>query len=194
MTHIAHTSTPILPVLAGRWSPRAYDSAVTLTQADLNSAFEAARWSPSAMNAQPWRFIVGFRGDETFQTIVNSLAGWNGAWAPKASALVVAAAQTSSDTGEANPYALFDLGQAVAHFSVQAHSDGLFVHQMAGTDAAALTEHFKLPAGFEVFHVFAVGKITDPSTLPDELAAREVAPRTRHELSEIVRYSAFEDN
>lgn len=193
MTHVAHTSTPIHPVLANRWSPRAYDSAAILTAADLNSAFEAARWAPSAMNGQPWRFIVGFRGDKTFETIVGTLAGWNGAWAPNASALVVAVAQTSID-GQPNPFGLFDLGQAVASFSFQAHSEGLFVHQMAGTDTAALAAAFNLPAGFEAFHTFAVGKLADPSTLPDELAARELAPRVRHELAEIVRYDAFEDN
>lgn len=194
MTHIAHTSTPIHPVLAQRWSPRAYDATAVLTRADLNSAFEAARWSPSAMNNQPWRFVVGFRGDDTFNTIVSSLAGWNGAWAPNASALVVAIAQTSSDTGQPNPYALFDLGQSVAHFTFQAQSEGLYVHQMAGTDTAQLAQAFNLPAGFEVFHTFAIGKLDDPSTLPEELAAREVAPRTRHELAEIVRYDAFEEN
>lgn len=194
MSHTAHTSTPIHPVLAERWSPRAYDSAATLTATDLTAAFEAARWAPSAMNGQPWRFIVGFRGDATFDAIVNTLAGWNGAWAPNASALVVAVAQTSSEEGQQNPFAIYDLGQAVASFTFQAHSEGLYVHQMAGTDTAALAEAFNLPAGFEAFHTFAVGKLADPSTLPDELAAREVAPRTRHELTEIVRYTPFEAN
>lgn len=193
MTHIAHTSSPILPVLAERWSPRAYDSAAALTAADLTASFEAARWAPSAMNGQPWRFIVGFRGDKTFETIVGTLAGWNGAWAPNASVLVVAIAQTSNE-GQPNPFGLFDLGQAVASFSFQAHSEGLYVHQMAGTDTGALAKAFNVPAGFEVFHTFAVGKIADPSTLPEELAAREVAPRTRHELAEILRYDAFEAN
>lgn len=194
MSHTAHTSTPIHSVLASRWSPRAYDSAAVLTASDLNSSFEAARWSPSAMNGQPWRFIVGFRGDDTFDAIAKTLAGWNGAWAPNASVLVVAVAQTSSEEGKPNPFALFDLGQAVAHFTFQAHSEGLYVHQMAGTDTAELAKAFNLPAGFEAFHTFAVGRLADPSVLPDELAAREVAPRTRHELAEIVRYTPFEDN
>lgn len=192
MTRLAHTSAPIHPVLAGRWSPRAYDPSAKLSLADLTASFEAARWAPSANNAQPWRYIVGFRGDETFATIVDSLAGWNGAWAPNASALVVAIAETTGPDGGANPYALFDLGQSVAHFSMQAHSDGYFVHQMAGTDAEALGKAFNLPSGFTVFHVFSVGKLADPDTLPAELAARERAPRVRHELKEIVRHGAYE--
>lgn len=194
MPHIAHTSSPILPVLASRWSPRAYDATVTLTASDLNSAFEAARWAPSASNSQPWRFIVGFRGDDTFEKIAASLAGWNTVWAPNASALIVAIAQTHQAEGTENPFALFDLGQAVAQFAVQAHSDGLHVHQMAGTDTAQLNEAFNLPAGYEAFHTIAVGKVADASTLPEKLAERERAPRVRHELSEIVRYEAFEEN
>lgn len=193
MPRTAHTSVPINSVLANRWSPRAYDATATLTAADLTASFEAARWSPSANNSQPWRFIVGFRGDETFETIAKNLAGWNGAWAPNASALVVTAALTTGPDGGANPYGLFDLGQAVAHFSVQAHSEGLYVHQMAGANIEGLQEAFNLPAGFTVFHTFAVGTLADADTLPAELAERERAPRVRHELNEIVQYGPYSE-
>lgn len=194
MTHAAHTSTPINPVLAARWSPRAFDANATLSQSDLTAAFEAARWAPSANNWQPSRFIVGFRGDATYNTILESLAGWNGVWAPNASALVVAIVQTEVEPGTVNPYAQFDLGQAVAQFTIQAQTDGLYVHQMAGADTETLQKAFNLPAGYAVFHTFAVGKIADPSVLPEELAAREVAPRVRHELKEIVRHGAFDES
>lgn len=193
MSRSAHTSVPILPVLAERWSPRAFDPTVTLTKEDLLPAFEAARWAPSAMNAQPWRFIVGFKGDETHATLVKYLAGWNQVWMPDAPVIVAAIAQVMNADGKPSPYAIYDLGQAVAHFSIQAQADGFYVHQVAGTDTHALTEAFNLPAGFEVFHTFAVGKIGDPDSLPEELAEREKAPRVRHELAEIVQYGAYED-
>lgn len=193
MPRSAHTSVPINPVLASRWSPRSFDTTATLSPADLAAAFEAARWAPSANNSQPWRFIVGFRGDETFNAIVPTLAGWNTAWMPNASAIVVAVAQTAGADGSKNPYAIYDLGQAVAHFSIQAQSDGLYVHQVAGTDVAALKEAFNLPAGFDAFVAIAVGKLGDPSALPEPLAQREVAPRVRHELAEIVHYGPYED-
>ena len=193
MSRNAHTSTPINPVLAARWSPRSYDTTATLTPADLTPAFEAARWSPSANNSQPWRFIVGFRGDETFNKIVPTLAGWNSAWMPNASAIIAAVAQTAGADGTPNHYALYDLGQSVAHFSVQAQTDGLYVHQVAGTDVEALKEAFNLPAGYEAFLTIAVGKLAPADDLPEALAEREKAPRVRHELAEIVRYDAFED-
>jgi nitroreductase len=179
--------------LAARWSPRSFDNSATLTPADLTPAFEAARWAPSANNSQPWRFIVGFRGDETFNKILPTLAGWNSAWMPNASAIVVGVTQTAGADGTPNPYAIYDLGQAVAHFSVQAQTDGLYVHQVAGTDTAALKEAFNLPAGFEAFLTIAVGKLAPADELPEALAERENAPRVRHELAEIVRYDAFED-
>lgn len=193
MPRSAHTSVPINPVLAARWSPRSFDTTATLTPADLTPAFEAARWSPSANNSQPWRFIVGFRGDDTFNAIVPTLAGWNSAWMPNAAAIVVAVTQVAGADGSANPYAIYDLGQAVAHFSVQAQTDGLYVHQVAGTDVAALKEAFNLPAGFEAFVAIAVGKIGPADALPEALAEREVAPRVRHELNEIVHYGPYAD-
>ena len=191
MSRAAVTSTPIHPVLAERWSPRSYDATKTLTKADLAASFEAARWSPSANNNQEWRYIVGFRGDSTFDAIVGTLAGWNTAWAPNAGALVVAIAETTNADGQANPYALYDLGQSVAHFSVQAHNDGLYVHQVAGTDVDALKAAFNLPANWDAFVAFTVGHLADADALPEPLAEREKAPRTRRELNETVFYGAF---
>ena len=191
MSRNAHTSTPINPVLAARWSPRSYDTTATLTPADLTPAFEAARWSPSANNSQPWRFIVGFRGDETFNKIVPTLAGWNSAWMPNASAIIVAVAQTAGADGTPNHYALYDLGQSVAHFSVQAHTDGYHVHQVAGTDAAALKEAFNIPEGYEALVAMTVGKLAPASELPEALEERENAPRVRKDLSEVVHYTKF---
>lgn len=191
MPHLAHTSVPILPVLAERWSPRAFESSPPVTKAELIPAFEAARWSPSANNSQPWRYIVGFKGDEVHDIISANLAGWNNAWMPLAPVLVATIAQTTFENGKPNPYAFYDLGQSVAHFSVQAQSDGLYVHQVAGTNTVALQEAFNPPAGFEFFHTFAVGRLGNPDDLPEELAEREKAPRERLPLDEIVRYSPF---
>lgn len=191
MPRTAHTSVPILPVLAERWSPRSFDPETVLTPADLASAFEAARWTPSSNNTQPWRFIAGFRGDATFQTIVDNLMGFNQVWAPGASALVLCVAQKFEPNGEPIAYAMYDLGQAVAHFSIQAHSQGLSVHQMAGIERDALTHAFNLPSGFEAAVVAAVGRLGDADALPEQLAEREKAPRVRHDFEEIVRFEGY---
>jgi len=44
------------PLFLERWSPRAF-SDDEISEAELLSLFEAARWAPSSYNSQPWRFI-----------------------------------------------------------------------------------------------------------------------------------------
>jgi nitroreductase len=187
MTHRAPTTFPILDVLAERWSPRAFDQNATLTMADLSPAFEAARWAPSANNLQPWSFVVGFRGDETFEKIAATLSGFNSAWAPNASALIVTVTHTLTASGRLNAFARYDLGQAVAHFSVQAQANGISLHQMGGFDIDALTTALGVNEPLEIVTVIAAGTPVDPATLSEEIAERENAPRERKDVSEFVR-------
>lgn len=188
MSRIAVTEAPIVDVLATRWSPRSYDPTAVLTIDDLRASFEAARWAPSANNLQPWKFIVGFRGDDTFAAIAGALAGYNAAWAPDAAALVVNLAELESADGKPNKYAQYDLGQAVAHFTVQATADGYFVHQMGGFDAAAIAEKLGVEGPWEVTSVMTVGPRAEADRLPEGgLYEREVAPRVRKPLDEVVR-------
>ncbi|GAB3052157.1 nitroreductase family protein [Sediminivirga luteola] len=192
MTEAAVTSRtapadhPILDVLAGRWSPRAFDETAPVDPAKLDAALEAARWSPSAFNAQPWRFIVGQRGTETFEKIFGTLVQFNQDWAKRVGALILTAAEVGDDPRTPNLIAYYDLGQSVAHLSVQAHADGLYVHQMTGFDANAASEAFELPAGFVPVSVVALGEAGSPEVLDGALRERESAPRERKPQSEIV--------
>lgn len=182
----AQTDSPVLDILAGRWSPRAYCDQTPIDEGKLASALEAARWSPSAYNNQPWRFIVARRGSEAHAAIVASMAEFNQQWAPQAGAIIVAVAELESAEGRTYATAHYDLGQAVAHLSVQAHHDGLFVHQMTGFDAAAVQAHFELPARLQVVSLLAVGDVGDPDQLPEAIREREVAPRQRRPIGETV--------
>lgn len=182
----AETSVPVHEVLAARWSPRAYDAGTAIDEDKLTAALEAARWSPSAYNGQPWRFVVARRGNALHTDIITSLIGFNQTWATSAGALVVAVAETADDQGRVITHAAYDVGQAVAHLTVQAHHDGLFVHQMSGFDAAAVTARIGLEERFTPITVLAVGELGDPATLSDQLREREVAPRIRRPLAETV--------
>jgi len=186
----APTEHPVLDVLAGRWSPRAYDAQNTIDEAKLATALEAARWSPSASNSQPWRFIVARRGTALHAQVVDSLVGFNQTWARNAAVLVVAIAETAAADGTPITHAFYDLGQAVAHFSVQAHHDGLVVHQMSGFDPEVVREFADLEERFVPATVFAVGEFGDVATLPEVLQEREVAPRVRRPIAETVILSA----
>jgi nitroreductase len=185
-TRTAETSVPLVPQLAERWSPRSFDPTATVSERQLDALLEAARWAPSANNSQPARFIVATRGSHHFDTIVGALVGFNAAWAVDASALIVAVAETSSIEGDIRPSAEYDLGQAVAHLSVQAQAEGLHTHQMAGVEWETLVAAFDLADNLKPMTVTAVGVVDRPERLADALAEREVAPRSRRPLTELV--------
>lgn len=186
----AQTEHPVLDVLAGRWSPRAFDAETPIDEAKLASALEAARWSPSASNSQPWRFIVARRGSALHQSIHAALMGFNQVWAGDAAVLIVAIAETIDESGAPITHAVYDLGQSVAHLSVQAHHDGLVVHQMSGFTAADIRQLAGLDERFTPMTVIALGELGDITALPEVLQQRETAPRSRRDIAETVVLSA----
>jgi len=182
----AETSTPIVDELTHRWSPRSFDPDATVSDQQLDAMLEAARWAPSASNTQPRRFVVARRGSHRFDTIVGALMGFNAAWAADASVLVVGIAETTSVEGDVRPYAEYDLGQAVAHLSVQAQAEGLHTHQMAGVEWETISAAFDLAENLKPMTITAVGVVAPADRLVEALAERETAPRTRLPLSELV--------
>lgn len=65
--------TDISKTLRNRWSPRGYDPTAVVTEDQVTALLEAARWAPSAYNHQPWKLIVGVRGDETYAKLQKNL-------------------------------------------------------------------------------------------------------------------------
>lgn len=181
----ARTDTPILDVLAQRWSTRVFDPETPVDEAGLAAALEAARWAPSANNSQPWRFVVARRGTSAHAAVVEALIGFNQQWAADAAALVVFAAEMEQD-GRPMPWAAYDTGQAAAHFTVQAHASGLYTHQMGGFDRAAIAAAFDLGAHVEAVTVMAIGTLGDIAGAPDAIRERESVERTRRPIAELV--------
>lgn len=182
----ATTSAPILDTLTERWSPRAFDTTHAFPEGALRGLLEAARWAPSANNTQPWRFIIARRGSETFDRITETFMGFNRTWAVNAGALIVNVAETTDAAGNALPWAEYDLGQAVAHLSVQATAEGLHLHQLGGFDRKAIRAAFDLEDRLLPVSISAIGKLGDADSLPEALREREIAPRTRLEIDELV--------
>lgn len=185
----ASTDSPILDVLTDRWSTRIFDADAPIDEPALASALEAARWAPTAANTQPWRVIVARRGTDEHAKIAAALAGFNSAWARDAAALIVFVAETVRD-GKPMAWALYDTGQVAAHFTVQAHADGLSTHQMGGFDRDVIATEFGLSEAFTPVTVMAVGTLGDIREASEELQARENAPRERRSLRESVLVSA----
>ena len=189
MTHqnkTAVTAAPILPVIANRWSPRAFNITYQLTQHELLSVLEAARWAPSANNGQPWRFSVLERGTKLHSELVPALAGWNAAWAPTASALIVVSREAFTADGQPHPWSMYDAGLAVGSLIIQAQELGLYTHQMAGLNKELAANVLGLSDDLDIITVIAIGQLGSVDSLEGPLAEREVAPRTRKELDEIV--------
>jgi len=187
---LAATDSPILDVLAERWSPRHFDATAPLDEAALQNALEAARWAPSAFNSQPWRMIVARRGTAQHDDIVSTLSGFNQSWAGSASALIIFLTEHHNAEGKAQPTAAYDTGQSVAYFTIQAQSHGLFSHQMSGFDADAAAAALEIDGRFSPTTVMAVGALGDPAEMTDAIRERETAPRARRAASESVLVNA----
>jgi len=182
----AVTDHPIHPLLCDRWSPRAFDSR-PIPRDDLLRMLEAARWSPSSLNEQPWRFIVVPHAEaDTFERAVASLNAGNILWAKHVPLLLLAAAKLNRDNGEHNRTAIYDLGQAVAHLSFQAAALGLWVHQIGGFDQNQARALFSIPVGYEPVTWIAIGERGDHNALPDALRQRELVLRMRNPLTTFV--------
>jgi nitroreductase len=149
----AATEAQLHELIANRWSPRSFNDTHNLNESEIQSLLEAARWSPSSMNAQPWRFLVGLRGDSNFAGLVSTL---------KENNLAVAAVVT------------------------QAQSMGLHTHQMGGFSKSKVKEVFSLPENVEPIVLIGVGKVSEPSKLSQALLERELAPRSRKPLTELM--------
>lgn len=169
-----------------RWSPRAY-SDKPVSPENLKEVFEAARWAASSFNEQPWRFLVGHKGDETYKKIFDSLVEFNQGWAKNAPVLILSVAKkTFAHNGSPNQHGLHDTGAATAYLALQATVLGFHTHSMAGFDHAKMRKAFDIPADYEFGAVTALGYLGDPDILPDHLKQAETSPRSRKPLSEIV--------
>ena len=174
-------------MLRERFSPRAFDGE-PLAPGTLRQLLEAARWSASCFNEQPWRFIVAPRQDEeAFGAMLACLMEGNRPWAQHAGALLITVARSSfTHNGKDNRHAWHDVGLAVGALTVQTQALGLWLHQMAGFDAQAARDTYQIPEGFDAVTAIAIGKQGELSVLSESLQQREQAARTRRSQSELV--------
>lgn len=173
-----------------RWSPRAM-SGEGVSEEELMSLFEAARWAPSSFNNQPWRILYARRDTEHWPTFLGLLVEGNRAWAQNAAALLLFVSKETFDhSGEPYPTHSFDTGAAWENLALQATLRGLVTHGMQGFDYERARAELNIPEGFRVEAMAAVGRPGDPSTLPERTRARE-KPSARKPLSEITREGPF---
>lgn len=181
----AQTDHPVFPVIAARWSPRAFDPGRPLTEGDVLPLLEAARWAASANNLQPWRLAWALRGEPTFDALLGCLNPGNAAWAHRAGALLLGCAALTKPDGTPNRHAAHDLGAALAGLALQATAAGVGVHLMGGFDAEGARAALGVPDGVEPYTAVALGWPGDPALLEEPVRVREVATRERRPLAEV---------
>ena len=187
MKKLAKTAVELHPILAERWSPRSFDATHEINDSDVLGILEAARWSPSSNNSQPWRFIVAKRGSDEFKKILKTLTGSNSKWAPSASLFILVSAQTTEADGTTRPMALYDAGIASANATTEAHHRGLAVHQIGGFDREAISKEFNFAIGLRPLTVLVIGKQAPADSLADQaLREREMTARVRAPLNDLV--------
>ncbi|MBC2664183.1 nitroreductase family protein [Novosphingobium flavum] len=183
---------PVDPVFTQRWSPRSF-TGEAIPESVLLSAFEAARWAPSASNVQPWRFVVATPLQPLWEPLLGLLAPRNAKWAAKASALIVILSDRFVERrGEVveNGSHSFDAGAAWSNFAHQALRLGWHSHGIGGFDRAATRDLLAVPDEFAVEAVVALGRKGGLDQLDPEFHAAE-APNSRRPLAETVFVGRF---
>jgi nitroreductase len=196
MRRTAPTQANIHDLVKERWSPYVFDADRSVSEQDLRALFEAARWTMSSYNAQPWRYIVGVRerSYETWKQILGVLLEANQVWAGHAPVLAIGLAEHLFEhNGKENKASIHDLGAASACLTLEATARGLSVHQMIGIDPSRVSEVFEIPPSTEPFTALAIGYAGDAghTDLDQEYANRDARERERKPISEIVIYGGF---
>ena len=180
------TGIAVEDLILRRWSPRTFTDK-PVSEGDLQSIFEAASWAASSYNEQPWRFLLGRKGDATWGKIFDCLMPLNQEWAGAAPVLYATfAKKTFTFNGKPNGVAVHDVGAASATASLEATALGLHTHGMAGFERDKLREAFAVPEGFDPVACWALGYLGEVEALPEHFREAELKPRVRKPLGEIV--------
>lgn len=178
---------PVEPLFVDRWSPRSF-TGEPVPDAVLASAFEAARWAPSAFNAQPWRFLIAGHGDAHWDAFVSLLTPRNALWASRASALIVVLSELKLERRGAivdNVSHSFDAGAAWTNFAHQALLLGWHTRGIGGFDRDAARTLLAVPDDFAIETIVALGRQGALDTLHADFHAGE-SPSTRRPIAETV--------
>jgi nitroreductase len=173
------------PQFINRWSPRAFNG-TPLSQEQVKTLIEAARWAPSCFNSQPWRFVYATKDSEHWPALLKLLMDMNQAWAQHAGALIaVVSRNTFQGNDKPAPTHSFDTGAAWMSLALQAQSMGLVSHAMWGIEHNDIPTALNLPDNMQIQAMVAVGTPGNKDDLPEPLQERE-QPSPRKALAELM--------
>lgn len=181
---------PIETLFAARWSPRAM-TGEALSDGEILTLFEAARWAPSTYNEQEWRFCYARRDTPEWPLLFDLLVEGNRQWCKDAAVLcVILAHKVFAKNGKPNPVHLFDCGCAFENLALQGTVMGIVVHGMQGFDYEKAREALNVPEDFAVVAMFAAGRPGNVHELPEALRERE-KPSDRKPVEKMICQGKF---
>ncbi len=181
----AVTDHPIHDLLRKRWSARAFSSR-RVEKTKLFSILEAARWTPSSRNEQPWRYIIFTTDNPSRLLEAQSVLLESNSFAKQAPILICAITKkTYTDGLELNRLYFHDLGAANENMFLECFNQGLIMHEMGGFNVKLAKEIFNIPDDYEVGIMIAVGYQGTNDSLPEKFKVKNTKPRERKHLSEI---------
>jgi len=152
----------------------------------LDRCFEAARWAPSACNAQPWSFIAVEDADVRAalgRAAFSGIYAMN-RFAAEAPVLVVVLTERSSYAArlggwlKGTRYCLLDVGIACEHLVLQAAAEGLGACWLGWFSEAGVRRVLGLPRSAKIDVIISMGYPAGPVA----------APKARRPLDDVRRY------
>ena len=188
----ADESAPAIhPQFRSRWSARAMNGD-PVPVATIETLLEAARWAPSCFNAQPWRFAYVTNTDDEWSDAFATVMEGNQRWVAKAGALIaVASRRTYEETHAPSPTHTLDTGAAWMSIALQAFDMGLVAHAMLGFHPQLARSNWRVPLGFDLHTIVAVGYPGEIDDLHERLRDRET-PSARKPLAAIAQQGGFD--
>jgi len=182
----AKTAHPVLDIIKDRWSARSFSERI-ISEDEMHTIIEAGSWAFSAMNEQPWRFMIAHKNTPEFEAFFNLLSGGNQPWCKNAAALVITLGKkTYSANGAINHSMLHDVGAANMLMTLQGNSLGIYSHVMGGYDIQKTKELLNLDNDFEPIVITAFGFLDDPEKLNEPYKTRELTERSRKPINDLI--------
>lgn len=181
---------PVSDIFVNRWSPRAM-SGEEITNQELMSLFEAARWAPSSFNNQPWRFIYAKRNTPHWDILFKLMVEFNQSWTKNAAVIVVIVSHNNFElNNKPSRTHSFDTGAAWENLALQASLNGLIAHGMEGFDYDKAKKDLNVPDDYSVEAMCAIGKPGPLEVLPPKLQEQE-KPSDRKQVKDFVFEGKF---
>lgn len=173
----------LLELMKKRCSIRQYDASAPVEPEKLDYLLEAMRLAPSAVNFQPWYFLVIDDADGCGRVRECYPRDWF-ASAPLYIVVCADHSQSWKRASDGKDHADIDAAIATEHLCLAAAEQGLGTCWVCNFDVTRCKRNFRLPEQVEPVALVPVG-------YPLAAAMFDEAPKKRKPLSEIVKWNTF---